>query len=143
MTLYAESSAILSWLLGQPLSDVIRRSLQRAASVFTSDLTLIEVDRTLHRLAASGKLGLTDVAAIRARFESVAANWVVHRIASRVVDRSGGTFPREPIRSLDAIHLATALVVRDIQPALSILSLDQRLRTNAAALGFELLPTGT
>ncbi len=46
----------------------------------------------------------------------------------------------EPIRSLDAIQLATVLVLRDIQPDLRILSLDRRVRENAVALGFEILP---
>ena len=58
------------------------------------------------------------------------------------MDRSRGAFPREPIRSLDAIHLATALVIRDVRPDLSVLSLDQRLRENAVALGFEVVPDG-
>ena len=51
-----------------------------------------------------------------------------------------GPFPGEPIRALDAIHLATALVIRDIYPDLRVLSLDQRVRQNAAALGFEVVP---
>ena len=51
-----------------------------------------------------------------------------------------GPFPGEPIRALDAIHLATALVIRDIYPDLRVLSLDQRVRQNAVALGFEVVP---
>ncbi|MYF77881.1 MAG: type II toxin-antitoxin system VapC family toxin [Acidobacteria bacterium] len=142
MTLYAESSAVLFWLLGQPRGDAVWRSFQRADGVFTSDLTLVEADRALHRLAAAGALDAGDTAAARARLENVAATWVVHRITPRVVDRSRGAFPREPIRSLDAIHLATALVIRDVQPGLSVLSLDRRLRENAVAVGFEVVPDG-
>ena len=141
MTLYAESSAVLSWLLGQPLGNAAWRSFQRAESICTSDLTLIEADRTLHRLAVVGKVDFRDAAAVRARLDGVAATWLVHRITPRVVDRSRGEFPREPIRSLDAIHLATALVIRDIHPDLSVLSLDRRVRENAAALGFGVVPT--
>ncbi len=140
MTLYAESSAVLSWLLGQRLGDAVRQSFQRAEGVFTSDVTLVEADRTLHRLATTGELDPGDAAAVRARLENVAATWVVHRITPRVVDRSRGAFPREPIRSLDAIHLATALVIRDVRPDLQVLSLDGRLRENAAALGLEVVP---
>ena len=140
MTLYAESSAVLSWLLGQPLGNEVWRALQGAEGVFASELTLIETDRTLHRLTATGRLAFPDATATRARLEGAASTWFVHRITPRVVDRSRGAFPREPIRSLDAIHLATALVIRDLQPDLTVLSLDQRLRENAVALGFEVLP---
>ena len=142
MTLYAESRAVLSWLLGRRLGDAVWQSFRRAEGVFTSDLTLVEADRTLHRLAATGELDFGDAAAVRARFENVAATWVVHRITPRVVDRSRGAFPRESIRSTDAIHLATALVIRDVQPDLNVLSLDQRLRENAVALGFGVAPVG-
>ena len=121
--------------------DAAWRSFQRAESICTSDLTLIEADRTLHRLAVVGKVDFRDAAAVRARLDGVAATWLVHRITPRVVDRSRGAFPREPIRSLDAIHLATALVIRDIYPDLSVLSLDRRVRENAAALGFGVVPT--
>ena len=51
-----------------------------------------------------------------------------------------GPFPGELIRAPDAIHLATALVIRDIYPDLRVLSLDQRVRQNAVALGFEVVP---
>lgn len=59
-----------------------------------------------------------------------------------MAERSCAAFPVELIRSLDAIQLATALVLRNIQPDLRILSLDRRVRENAAALGFEAVPGG-
>ena len=142
MTLYAESSAVLSWLLSQPLGNEVWRALQGAESVFASELTLIETDRTLHRLTATGHLAFPDATEARAHLESVASVWFVHRITPRVTERSRAAFPVEPIRSLDAIQLATALVLRDIQPDLRILSLDRRVRENAVALGFEVVPAG-
>ena len=54
--------------------------------------------------------------------------------------RSRQAFPREPVRSLDAIHLSTALVARNLVTELWILSLDERIRDNAAALGFDIAP---
>ena len=45
MTLYAESSAVVSWLLGEPPGDVARRLLASASTVFASELTLLECDR--------------------------------------------------------------------------------------------------
>ena len=49
MNLYAESSAILAWLMGEDGGDEIRYRLQAAELVLTSDLTLVECDRVLHR----------------------------------------------------------------------------------------------
>lgn len=49
-------------------------------------------------------------------------------------------FPIEPLRTLDALHLATALSVRVPGEVVGFACLDERLRANAAALGFVLLP---
>jgi len=44
------------------------------------------------------------------------------------------------VRSLDAIHLASALSARPVLPEMRVLSLDTRVRENALKLGFEVLP---
>ncbi|OGP87951.1 MAG: hypothetical protein A2156_01605 [Deltaproteobacteria bacterium RBG_16_48_10] len=49
-------------------------------------------------------------------------------------------FPREPIRTMDALHLASALLLRSAISGLTMLSLDERIRTNALELGFAVLP---
>lgn len=58
----------------------------------------------------------------------------------RGVERAEGEFPIEPIRTLGALHLASALVLRDALPDLVVLSTDERLRANALELGFAVLP---
>jgi hypothetical protein len=40
------------------------------------------------------------------------------------------------VRTLDAIHLASALFLREAFPDLVILTADERVRGNAALLGF-------
>ena len=140
MNLYAETSAVVGWRLGEQMGSSVRRALQRAQSVFSSDLTLIEGDRALHRAAATGRISPDEVRRARTPLASGADHWSVHTITPRVVELARGPFPGELIRALDAIHLATALVIRDIYPDLRVLSLDQRVRQNAAALGFEVVP---
>jgi len=46
----------------------------------------------------------------------------------------------EPIRTLDALHLASALVVREAVPRLVLVSLDNRVRDCGRQLNFEILP---
>ena len=45
-------------------------------------------------------------------------------------------FPLEPVRALDAIHLASALFLRESFSDLTILTTDERVRSNATLLGF-------
>jgi len=57
-----------------------------------------------------------------------------------VVERARGSFSDDQIRSLDAIHLASALAARENVGELELVSLDGRIRSNATALGFRVLP---
>lgn len=140
MNLYAESSAVLAWLLDEPSAPEVRRLLGDAEITVASDLTLIECDRVLLRAAALGELTEADAADRRAHVAASAARWHMLRIASEIVDRARQPFPGEPIRTLDAIHLASVLVGRSAVPGLRLLSLDDRVRRAAKGLGVDVVP---
>ena len=140
MNVYAESSAVLAWLLGESDGEDARDRLSAARLVLTSDLTLIECDRVLHRAAVVGELSEAEAAERRALVGVAAEHWIVQAIDREIVERARRPFPREPIRTLDAIHLATALATRGLVTELQLLSLDERIRRNAADLGFEVVP---
>jgi len=140
MTVYAESSAVLAWLLGEDAGDAVRGVLGSADVVITSDLTLVECDRVLIRATALGELPEAEAADRRARLAAAAAHWQVLRLSADVVDRARRPFPGEPIRTLDAIHLASALVARSVSAGLDLLSLDRRIRSSGKSLGFRVQP---
>jgi predicted nucleic acid-binding protein len=140
MSLYAESSAVLAWLLDEAVGTFVRRTLSQADIVVASDLTLIECDRVLHRAAALGELSEGEVADRRAHLAAASAHWHTLRIGAEVVDRARQPFPGDPIRTLDAIHLSSALVARSAVAGLALLSLDERIRTVGKKLGLTLLP---
>lgn len=140
MTVYAESSAILAWLLDEESSAAVRDVLTTADVVLASDLTLLESDRVMLRAVALGELTEADAADRRAHLTTAAAHWHVLRISPEIVDRARQPFPGEPIRTLDAIHLASALVARATLPGLALLSLDERIRRAAAPLGMRVRP---
>ena len=138
MTLYAESSAVLAWLLGQPSGEAVAAALAGASAVVTSDLTLIECERVLRRLAAGGQKEAVE--ALRARLAQVVETWAVEPIAPRVVAKARQGFPDDAIRTLDAIHLATAVCLGEVLDDLAVVSLDDRVRSNALALGLRVQP---
>ena len=49
--------------------------------------------------------------------------------------RAGQAFPVEPVRTLDALHLASALEFLVLFPDLKVLSLDDRVLANLPQLG--------
>jgi predicted nucleic acid-binding protein len=140
LSLYAESSAVLAWLLDEDAAQDVLGLLSAEPLIIASDLTLIECDRALHRAVALGELTEADAADRRAHLATVSAHWTLLRIGSEVVERARLSFPGPPIRTLDAIHLASLLVARSAVPGLTLLTLDTRVRDTAAQLGIESRP---
>ena len=140
MSLYAESSAVLSWLLDEDEADRVEQLLAAEPLVLTSDLTFIECDRALHRAVGLGEITEAQAADSRAVLANLTSHWTVLRIGAEVVQRARQAFPGGPIRSLDAIHLASLLTARSAHAGITLLSLDKRVRDTATQLGIELLP---
>ena len=138
--IYAESSAVLRWLLGQADALMIKNVLATADSVITSSLTTAEIGRTLHRLLATGHLSPQARNTAWGVYERAAAHWKFHLCSEDVLERVTGGFPAEPIRTLDAIHVATAsLYSRQVVP-LTMLSTDLQVRENAHLMGLTVIP---
>ncbi|HLE76844.1 MAG TPA: type II toxin-antitoxin system VapC family toxin [bacterium] len=140
MRIYAESSAILAWLLGEPAGGDSRTRLTEAEQVFSSVLTLVEIDRVLIRAQIVEGLNEGDVVERRRTLARASRHWNLVHIRDEVLERARRPFPTEPIRTLDALHLASALSVGAAVPDLAVLSLDDSIRSAAAGLGFDVLP---
>lgn len=140
MRLYAESSAALAWLLGETAGEEVRQLLAGAEDVFTSVLMLVEVDRALIR--AQVVEGLSEGKAVDRRrvLARASRHWHLVQLHEEILDRAKRPFPGEPIRTLDALHLASVLAVRAVIPELVMLTLDSRIRSTSIDLGFDVLP---
>jgi hypothetical protein len=141
MHLYAESSAVLAWLLDQRHGPLVAAALARAAVVVASDLTLIECDRVLIRAVAQKTLAERELVLRQSRLNAVSAHWTLLALDEEIIERARRPFPVEPIRTLDALHLASMLTARKALPDLVVLSLDDRARGAADRLGLPLTPT--
>ena len=140
MNLYAESSAVLSWLLDEPEGPAVAESLGSAGLVVTSDLTLVECARALLRAQTTGELSASQASDRRRILEEAAEAWSFVELNAQVLELARHPFPADPLRTLDALHLATALTTRFAVPGLRVLSLDRKVRESAAGLGFRVLP---
>ena len=65
----------------------------------------------------------------------LAREWSVMEITKEIQLRAGQGFDIEPVRTLDAIHLATALECRQIFRDLKIYTLDKRIEDNLKPMG--------
>jgi predicted nucleic acid-binding protein len=134
---YVETSALLAALLEQDAN--AKLVLRRARRRVTSALTLAEARRALVRARKGGRLNeVQERAAVRA-LRTFARRCDIVAITDEILDRAERPFPIEPIRTLDAIHLATAEALGEPPPLLGVLTRDTRVRDNAATLGYRTL----
>lgn len=102
----------------------------------TSALTLAEAARAIVRARVSGRLTpAKERAAIQALRVFERRCYVVG-VTDSVLARVGQPFPIEPIRTLDAVHLATAELLGEPPQLVTIVTRDRRVRENAEALGY-------
>jgi predicted nucleic acid-binding protein len=133
--LYLETSALLAWLLGEPSAAEAKMRVDTAQAVATSWLTLLEAERTLVRGETLGVLKAAEAEKLRGLLNRSKAGWLLMEISQEVRERAAQVFPLEPVRTLDAIHLATALIFMRVFPSLELLSFDSRILRNAESLG--------
>ncbi len=141
MKLYLDTSALLRAEVEQDRS--LREAICAATQLFTSRLTQVEAARALRRLKRERPKAQSTLHVAEQRIKKTLTACLVAQLDEVVLNRAELDFPIEPVRSLDAIHLSAALWWRNelgSGEVLSLASTDDRLRANAAALGFLLVP---
>jgi predicted nucleic acid-binding protein len=133
--LYVETSAILSWLFGEPDSPEVVDAINRYETVVSSALSVTETRRALIRAETEGLINAGQHQRLKGLFAEHSIGWVFLEINPSVRDRAARPFPVEPIRALDAIHLATAVEFLQVYPDLVVLSFDRRIVDNIDLIG--------
>ena len=87
--------------------------LDRADSVTASELTVLECDRSLVRATALSLMREERATRLQLILARVVSHWHLIPVSREIVNRARQPFPGEPIRSLDAIHLASALAAAE------------------------------
>ncbi len=129
-----ESSALVAALLEHDAA--ILKPLPAGVQYVTSALTLAEAGRAIIRARATDRLtAAEEQAAVRA-LRTFERRCFVLDVDRAVLDRVRRPFPVEPIRTLDAVHLATAELLGEPPQIVTIVTRDVRVRDNARALGY-------
>ena len=129
-----ESSALVAALLERDAGAL--KSLRARGRTVTSALTIAEAARAILRARAAGRLTPDqERAAVRALHRFERRSFLV-AVSDPVLARTGRPFPVEPIRTLDAVHLATADLLGEPPALIVVVTRDVRVRDNARALGY-------
>jgi uncharacterized protein len=131
---YIESSALLAALLERDPEAL--KSLRARTRQVTSALTLAEAARAIVRARVTERITADqERGAVRGlrRFER---RCYVVAITDDVLARVRRPFPVEPVRTLDAVHIATAESLGEPPQLVTIVTRDNRVRVNAMTLGY-------
>ena len=131
---YVETSALLSSVFVHESGS--SASISFPGRCFTSALTIAEANRGVTKARLGGLLGAAEERRVIGLLERFFLNCDVVAVSDEILLRAGRDFPAEPLRTLDAIHLAT--VVSSGMPArlVRVVTRDRRVRANAIAMGY-------
>jgi predicted nucleic acid-binding protein len=133
--IYFDSSVVLRVVLGE------RNRLTewaRASQAITSEVTRVECLRALDRLRLDGGMPDRELSKRRAATLTVLSGMEAVRLNRAVLARAAEPFPTR-VRTLDAVHVASAMLASARLPALRFATHDVDLAAAAAAEGLPVL----
>jgi predicted nucleic acid-binding protein len=136
VTAYVDASVLLRVALGQPDRLAEWPQIERGVA---SALLATESLRTLDRLRLRARLADAEVAKRRAAILSLIASVELVEVDALVLDRAAQPMPTE-LGTLDAIHLATALLWNEMTGATLVMAThDGALALGAQAHGLQVV----
>ena len=124
--IYLDASALVKLVVVEPESSALLAFLGPRPERLSSALLLSEIPRALRRAHFDG--------AVRRRAQRLLARLALVDVDRRILSAAATLEPSE-LRTLDAIHLATALVVRE--DLAGLITYDRRLAAAAERLDLE------
>ena len=132
MNTYVNSSVLLRVVLGEPAR---LRTWSRIDRAVASELIRVECLRTIDRARVVLRLDDAAVAERRGSILELLEGFTLVPVSSSVLERASDPFPTL-IGSLDAIHLASALLAREAFEGLTFATHNAELGRAARSVGF-------
>jgi predicted nucleic acid-binding protein len=135
MTVYLDTSVVLRVLFREGKRISIWGKWDRA---YSSTIWRTEAFRTVDRLRLSGYLSDSDVADLAAELEVVNDTLALLPVTETIIRKASESFPTV-VGTLDAMHLSSALMLRESEKIDLLLTHDKQLAVAARALGFQVM----
>jgi predicted nucleic acid-binding protein len=132
---YFDTSALLKRYVKEQGSETARVLLRRFR-VLSSAVVTVEIMSALGRRRAAGDLSEQALAAILSRLQDDRSRWRLVEVGQPVLGRAEEIVSTTSLRTLDAIHVASALVFRGgTGLQVPFVTADSRQRDAASVLG--------
>lgn len=139
MILYLDASALVKLFVAEGRSREVQAVARVAGICATSRIAYVECLAALARREREGAEA-GRVQEVRERFMTHWPEFMVVELSLGVLTRSGGYARDYGLGPCAAIHLASAMEVRESMPDLVFACFDEALNQAAAGLGLRLLP---
>jgi predicted nucleic acid-binding protein len=126
-SLYLDTSAVLRAVLETGTTSDLESKIRAAPTLVTSRLALVESARAVLRLRMSDQIPEGQLADAEREIEAVWARCEIWELTRAVCELARHVAPTKPLRSLDALHLATFVLARRRLEGLELVSVDRRL----------------
>jgi predicted nucleic acid-binding protein len=109
--IYLDTSWLVKLYVDEADAERVRRASDAAATVFVSDLSYVEFHGALARRRREGSLSSGTATGLRARFRREWPSRNRIAVSRDVIGGAADLVSKHALRSLDALHLASALAV--------------------------------
>jgi predicted nucleic acid-binding protein len=137
---YFDASAMVKLLLVEEGSATAGRLWAQATEPFVSIVGYAELRGSVARAARGGRIADDDYTTARLELERMWGSLAAIRLDGRLTRLAGSLADRHALTALDAIHLASALSLRDPGEDVAFVTFDRRLAEAALAEGLTVLP---
>jgi predicted nucleic acid-binding protein len=134
--LYVETSALLRLLLD---GDAALAPVLSGKALFTSALTFVEASRAIARARRERRIDAAESREAERQLAAFERSCDIVAMEEEVLRRARASFPEEPVRTLDAIHLASLCMLDEVLGGFDVATCDDRVGRTAAALGFHVV----
>ena len=143
MMLYLDTSALVKLYVDEPLSQEVSAAVDEAEAVATSLLAYAEARAAFTRARREARFSPHAYRHIVDAFEEDWPRYITVEVTDRIVKNAGNLAASRALRGYDALHLASALSLRERASLLVMfLAFDRELSVAAKREGLRIHPLG-
>lgn len=141
MRLYLDTSALVKLYLEEEGAVLVRTAVERSQLVATSSIGYVEARAAFARRSREGVLSAQGYRTILRQFNAEWGRYLHLDVTDAIIKASGDIAEKYHLRAYDAIHLTSAIVLKDrLSARVVFASWDAALDVAARQSGLELLP---
>lgn len=143
MILYLDTSALVKRYFREPYSDEIISRWKSAAQIVTSFVAYAETTAAIYQKKREAELADTLIREIVGSFRRDWESFILVEVNDELNGYIDRVVEEYPLRGFDAIHLASALAIREMLPEDFVFAcFDDRLARAARLEGLQTFPPG-